>query len=55
MTEINLVRVYEPEFTLAFKGNLQRVKVVVVILCVCKYNKYVKDCHFADIEKRNRQ
>ena len=27
---------------------------MVVILCVCKYNRYVKDCPFADIEKRNR-
>lgn len=27
---------------------------MVVILYVCKYNRYVKDCHFADIEKRNQ-
>lgn len=30
------------------------MKVEVVILYVCKYNRYVKGCSFADIEKRNR-
>lgn len=27
---------------------------MVVILYICKYNRYVKDCPFADIEKRNQ-
>lgn len=27
---------------------------MVVILYVCKYNGYVKDCLFEDIEKRNQ-
>ena len=27
---------------------------MVVILNVCKYNRYVKDCPFVDIEKRNQ-
>jgi hypothetical protein len=27
---------------------------MVVILYVCKYNRCVKDCPFADIEKRNQ-
>ncbi len=34
--------------------NSQKVKVMVVILYICKYNKYVKDYLFADIEKRNQ-
>ena len=32
-----------------------KVKVLVVILNVCKYNGYVKNCPFADIGKRDRQ
>lgn len=30
-------------------SNPQKVQIEVVILHVCNYNKYVKDCPFADI------
>lgn len=36
-------------------GNSQKVKVVVVIFYVCKYNGYIRVCSFVDIEKRNHQ
>lgn len=44
----------EESFLISEMSNPQKVQIKVVILYVCNYNEYVRECPFADIWKRNQ-